>query len=89
MADEKTLPHKLAVDEWERLTLTGATEILRFDEDGALIAVGARCLEVRGRELKLKTLSLDGGVVCVTGQIDGVFYEQPQRRSAFGRWLSG
>lgn len=89
MADEKTLPQKLTVEEWQRLTLTGAKEILRFDEDGALIALCGRCVEIRGRELKLKTLSLDGGVVCVTGEIEGVFYEQPRRQSALGRWLGG
>ena len=57
MAEERRLPHKLTIDERQKLTLTGATEILRFDEEAAVIAVEAGSLVVQGRELKLKTLS--------------------------------
>ena len=89
MAEERRLPHKLTIDERQKLTLTGATEILRFDEEAAVIAVEAGSLVVQGRELKLKTLSLEGGTVSVTGRIDAVYYEQPRQTGLLGRWLGG
>ena len=33
---ELELPHKLTLDERKKLTMTGVTEVLRFDEDYVL-----------------------------------------------------
>ena len=84
MAQEnRQLPHKLTLDEREKLTMTGATEVIHFDEELAKLNTSRGEISVYGRELKLKTLSLDGGSVSITGQIDGVFYEPGQKN---GRW---
>lgn len=87
MAEQIRLPHKLTLEERSRLTLAGAVEILRFDEQTAVIALQEENLVVQGRELKLKTLSLEGGTVSVTGRIDSLYYEQPGLGNAFSRWL--
>ena len=79
MSDDKIkLPHSLSLDECKNLTLTGATEVLRFDEENAELETSRGRIVVQGQELKLRTLSLDGGKVSITGQIDAIFYEQPK-----------
>lgn len=70
------LPHKITLDERERLTLTGAAEILHFDGELARIAASRGLVVIHGRELKLKTLSLEGGVVSVTGKVNAIVYEE-------------
>ena len=86
MAQEKQpLPHKVNLDEREKLTMTGATEVIHFDEELARLNTSRGEISVYGRELKLKTRSLEGGSVCITGEIDGVFYEHGRKNGGWGK----
>lgn len=88
MADEIIgLPHKLTVEERKGLTLTGASEVQRFDEEVAQLNTSQGIVIVQGRDLKLKTLSLEGGTVSITGHICAIIYEEPRQRRGFGRLL--
>lgn len=78
------LPHKLTLNERKSLTMTGVTEVLRFDDTAVVLRTGLGILEVQGQELVLKTLSLEGGQVAVDGHISALFYEEP--RPAGGFW---
>ena len=40
-------------------------------------------LEVHGQELKLKTLSVEGGQVAVDGHISALLYEEPRASGSF------
>ncbi len=85
MASENLqLPHKLTLNERKNLTMTGVTEVVSFDETAVVLRTSLGTLEVLGRELQLKTLSLDGGQVCVDGHICSLIYEEP--RSSNGFW---
>jgi len=44
-------------------------------------------LVIQGEELKLKTLSLDGGQVAVDGSISGLYYEEPRAGGLWQRLL--
>lgn len=85
MAEQQNLPHNLTLHERKKLTLTGATEVVSFDDASVVIRTPLGTLVVQGRELQLKTLTLDGGNVAVEGQISSLVYEEP--RSA-GGWFS-
>lgn len=88
MAEEKNeLPHKLTLEQRKKLTLTGATEVLRFDEEMAQLNTSQGAVIVQGRDLKLKTLSLEGGTVAITGNISAIIYEEPRQRRGLGRLL--
>ena len=75
---EERLPHRITVNERKSLTVTGVTEVLRFDEGSVVLRTGLGILEIQGQELKLKNLSQDGGLMAVEGQISGLFYEEPR-----------
>lgn len=79
---ESQLPHKLQLNERRQLTMTGVTEVVSFDEGQVVLQTSLGTLIVQGRELQLKTLSLDGGQVAVDGSISALSYEEP--RSAAG-----
>lgn len=84
---ENQLPHKLSLEERSRLTMTGVTEVVSFQETSVVLHTSLGTLIIQGNDLKLKTLSLEGGQVAVDGQISAIIYEEP--RSGGWRQLFG
>jgi sporulation protein YabP len=77
MAEERlTLPHKLVLNERTQLTMTGVHEVLNFDENAVVVQTDLGRLLIQGQELKLKTLSPEGGQVRIEGNITAMQYEQ-------------
>ena len=85
MAEQQILPHNLTLNERKKLTLTGATEVVSFDESAVMINTSLGMLVIQGQQLQLKTLSENGGNVTVEGQITALTYEEPR---SVGGWLS-
>ena len=85
MAENLQLPHKLTLNERKQLTLTGATEVVSFDENTVVLRTNLGTLIVQGHNLQLKTLSLDGGQVAVDGEIAALVYEEPRNGRGLGR----
>ena len=83
MEDRIPLPHKLTLNQREDLVLTGVTEVVRFDDNTVILKTHLGTLIVQGQDLILKTLSLDGGNVAVSGHICALVYEEPR---AAGFW---
>ena len=83
MEDKMVFPHKLTLNQREDLAVTGVTEVVSFDDNSVILKTHLGTLFVQGRELFLKTLSVEGGDVAVTGHISSLVYEEP--RSA-GLW---
>ena len=69
----------------KRLTLTGATEVVRFDEDLVELNTALGPVTIEGRELRLKTLSLDTGTVVVEGELVSFRYEEPRPKRGLRR----
>ena len=80
---EREIFHSLTLDARKKLTMTGVTEVVSFDETAVVLKTSLGLLTVQGQDLKLKTLSLDGGQVAVDGQIFALVYEEPR---ATGLW---
>jgi sporulation protein YabP len=84
MAEEQ-FPHKLTLNERRNLTMTGVTEVVSFDETAVVLKTSLGLLTVQGQDLKLKTLSLDGGQVAVDGQVFALVYEEPREAGLWQR----
>ena len=89
MAQEDQMPHKLQLNERRQLTMTGVTEVVSFDEGAVILQTSLGTLIVPGRELQLKTLSLEGGQVAVDGNISALTYEEPRQSGGWRRRLFG
>ena len=76
---------RMVMEGRKKLTLTGAKEVLRFDEEAAELGTELGNLTIEGESLKLKTLSLDTGTVVVEGQIRSFAYEEPRLRRGWRR----
>ena len=84
MAEER-IPHRLTLEERNRLTMTGVTEVVSFEENMVVLHTSLGTLMVQGRDLQLKTLSQEGGQVAVEGSVSALAYAEPK---GSGGWLS-
>ena len=87
MASDIILPHKLTLVGRKELTLTGVTEVIRFDEQVVVLKTGMGLLTVHGRDLHLKNLSLEGGQAAVEGTVSALVYEEPRKSGALRRFF--
>ena len=84
MADGQ-FPHKLTLNERQKLTMTGVTEVVSFEDSGVVLQTSLGTLMVQGRDLQLKTLSQERGQMAVDGTVSALVYEEPKTP---GGWLS-
>lgn len=88
MAEER-MGHKLTLEDRERLTMTGVTEVISFEETAVVLRTGLGTLIIQGRDLQLKNLSLDGGQVAVDGTVSALVYQEPRASGSVLRRLFG
>lgn len=79
--EEAHQPHVLQLKERKNLTMSGVTEVVSFDETAVILQTALGTLTVQGRDLQLKTLSLEGGQVAVEGNVSALIYEEPRSGS--------
>lgn len=84
------VPHRLSLDNRAKLTLTGVEDVERFDEEEIVMSTSAGALVIKGEQLHIEKLSLDGGEIHVTGRVDSLSYEaQHTSGGFFSRLLGG
>lgn len=77
------LPHKITLSDRSKLTMTGVTEVVSFDEDAVVAHTSLGTVVVEGSQLKLKTLSPEGGQVAIDGRIRSLIYEDDRPQQSF------
>lgn len=87
--DLPTLPQKLTLDDRRQLSVTGVQDIESFDESAVVLHTSRGILLVRGQELHLRQLSVDGGQIAVEGIIDALIYEETRKEGGFWARLLG
>ena len=80
---EREIAHALTLDGRKKLTMTGVTEVVSFDDGMVVLRTELGMLTVQGTGLRLKTLSTDGGQMAVTGEVSSLNYDEPRD----GSWL--
>ena len=85
--NQMQLPHRLTLNERRQLSMTGVSEVVSFDEAAVLLRTELGTLLIQGRDLQLKTLSLEGGQVVVEGIVSSLSYEEPRESNSWLRRL--
>ena len=76
--------HHVILEGRESLSVSGVEEVERFDESEILMRTCKGLLAVRGEDLHIEKLSLDGGDLKVEGVVDSLTYEDdPGERGGF------
>ena len=86
---EERMSHRVTLEERGKLTMTGVTEVVSFEDTAVVLRTELGTLTVHGRELQLKTLSVEGGQVAVDGKISALVYEEPREPGGWFRRLLG
>lgn len=87
MAEEKKAlktAHNLIMEERSSLTVTGVTDIERFDEEEVVVVTDLGQLTIKGQGLHLNKIDVDDGELSVEGELDALSYSQRQERGREG-----
>lgn len=77
-------PHHVTMEERSSLTVSGVSDVERFDENEIVMSTSKGTLVVTGENLHIEKLSLDGGDLKVEGDIDALTYEDARRERGGG-----
>ena len=72
-------PAQLTLAARTKLTVSGVKDVTGFDDASVELDTTVGVLIIRGRELKIQRLSIDGGDLIVTGTVDSLVYEEPRK----------
>ena len=78
----------LRLENRSKLTMTGVSEVVRFEDTLVVLQTGLGQLHIHGQGLQLKNLSLEGGEAAVEGQISALIFQEARSRGILGRFLS-
>ena len=81
--------HALTLEQRKKLSMSGVTEVMRFDDTAVVLRTELGMLTVVGQGLRLNALSTDGGQMAVTGEIAALSYEEPRSSGGWLRRLFG
>lgn len=81
------LPHQLILQDRSKLELSGITEVDSFDENSVQCYTSLGHLTVRGSNLRVSRLDIDGTSLSVEGHIESLTYTDVRKGGLFGRLL--
>ena len=76
--------HHIILEDRERLSVSGVEEVESFDANTIVMSTTRGTLVIRGENLHIEKLSLDGGDLRVEGDIDALTYEDGGRDRSGG-----
>lgn len=83
--DERTGPagasHHIMLEDRRLLSISGVEEVESFDETTIVLRCAMGDLIIRGVQLHIEKLSLDGGELRVEGTVDSLTYEDAPHES--------
>ena len=88
MTTESSIPHQLILDERQRLSLSGVSDVDSFDDAVVVAHTSLGDLTVKGQHLHICRLNTESGELSLEGQIDLLEYTEPKvRGNRLRRWF--
>ncbi len=75
----ETAPHNVILENRERLSVSGVSEVISFDENQVVLVTSMGVMTVGGQQLHVEKLSLEMGEIAIAGQVEAVIYEDTQQ----------
>jgi len=75
--DRKRAPsrHSIQIDRREHVTVSGVIDVISFDEESVIGETEMGIIIIKGTNMHVKRINLENGELLVTGEIDGLSYE--------------
>lgn len=74
MTNEKNIIQNIILENREKLSVSGVSDILTFDEEEIMLETELGQLHIKGSDLKVEKLSVDTGEVVAKGSFDSLTY---------------
>lgn len=71
--------HALSIGNRSEITVSGVSEVVSFDEETIRLVTTCGILNLEGEALRIHVLNTKDGTVAVTGKLNGILYEDPDR----------
>ncbi len=75
MEDTRRTRHTLTMENRELLNITGVIDVISFDEEIVVSETEEGLLIIRGFDLHVSNLNLDGGHLSIDGKIISISYD--------------
>lgn len=82
--ERKALPHGLSLQDRKKMTISGVSDVINFDENQVILSTSEGTLTIRGSDLHVDQLSLDSGELRLTGLIELMEYDDSSVRTGGG-----
>ena len=83
-------PHEVSLKDRRRMSVSGVSEVISFDENGIHLRTVSGDLTIEGEGLHIGVLDTERGIVTLEGEsVDGMWYlgeESAKKRGFFGKW---
>lgn len=76
MEERASSRHTITIDKRERLSASGVTDVLSFDEENIVAQTDKGILVIHGRNLHISNLNPDKGELSAEGIITSLSYEE-------------
>ncbi len=77
------MPHQVIMQNRSQLELSGVTDVDSFDDTVVLAYTSMGELTVRGQELHIRRLDLEGGSLSLEGRVDSLTYADTVKKGGF------
>lgn len=87
MKDERAIaemPHHVILEGRSRLSVSGVEDVESFDEQGVICRTSRGTLMIRGQELHIDKLNIEGGELRIEGTVDALEYEDTVEKTGGG-----
>lgn len=81
---EAQASHTLRLDSRSKLTVSGVSEVLSFEDTAALLQTPVGQLIIEGENLQLKSMEAQSGLVTIEGTVDALAY---RKGAVNGGWM--
>ena len=82
----QALPHNLIMENRNRLTVSGVSDVDSFDEQTVIVFTDMGELTVKGEALHINRLSLEVGEIMIEGSISSLSYSDSKPTQEGGFW---
>lgn len=82
LSTEPRKGHTLTAMDRDKITVSGVSEVVSFDEANVRLVTVCGILNLEGEGLRIHVLNTKEGTVAVTGKLNGVLYEEAHETSA-------
>ena len=82
-AMEKSMDHNIVMNNRERISIEGVTDVTSFDEELVEVLTVCGTMSIEGEGMHVAMLDTENGCLTLTGRITGIYYNDkiPRRRA--------